>query len=739
MDDEILNNIKSNLFDTYKDAQKECEDILDTIVEYLDEFDKNEIISHITLVTQFYPSGNSEVNEAIREIPLLEHIVGLCLNKDNKSSNIPHPSIIAQIINLTKTYILNYHLQLMFDGSKNEKKQEDEEIILTSRLIGLTKKINPGFYRFQLKDILHKMFKPMDDIIYSKTGLSTSDFWKYGNLITNYYQTKAQERIEEGRKGIDIAKQSLENPDEYAIIKENLNSKGLSEEEFIFRFVTYRILFHVSKTFLFTFEDICEELKVEDKDKFKTYLDCVSCNYGSNENNYKSLLDPNLIFIRPIINTTNNEYICPIPKNLTSGIPNIIENYLKEEKENQSKNWERYNRTKSRYLENKVIECMKKIFPQNSVYERLKYEMEDKLYEVDALVKYDNKILIFESKSGIFSDAAKRGAKFTLKSDLKKLQEEPFLQGKNTSKYLRSTDKPRFTEQTGKNIEFDLEHGITDVYVTSVNMEDLMLMNTNPKIAQSLSLFEDNEFPWIVDIFALDIITNHIENPSIFIHYIKQRVVSASKNTFRAFDELAFFNYYLDHGNFDSEELSEKDIIFLDDNLIKSFDEYYIEEKEEPTLSIQKEILEIIRLLEKLKIPGFTDINLSILDLSHEMQEQIILNLNEMIQQARTDQQIHSRVLLVDDLDMGIILVTTFGREKLKESLYAYSCLKNKDSEKSKWLGFGRDVSDPKYIINEFLYIEDPYNELIDDNTLSLLKKQILKNPVDYNKEEKEN
>ena len=253
-----------------------------------------------------------------------------------------------------------------------------------------------------------------------------------------------------------------------------------------------------------------------------------------------------------------------------------------------------------------------------------------------------------------------------------------------------------------------------------------MLLASNPKRIKKLGLFEENEYPLALDIFALDLVTNHISFPSVFIHYIKQRMLAIDQDVFSSFDELSFLAWYLEIGNFyliRNEKGKVPDSIHLDDSFVRLFDDHYIYQKEPPVLMIEKEIVRMIEFLEFQKHKGFSDIVLTLLDIPHDVRNKLINHLHTIIEQTRVDKKTHDATYILEkEPNLGITILTKFGRKMLTETLVTHCVLKKYETKISKWIGLGRNVIDPFYIVNEFAFLEGKwkYDEKLEETLKKL-------------------
>jgi hypothetical protein len=351
---------------------------------------------------------------------------------------------------------------------------------------------------------------------------------------------------------------------------------------------------------------------------------------------FNSPLDENIITLKPIINIENDKYFSPIPQYLISNLPSIFENFLETEKQNKTKIWEKYNKAKASHVEGKVYEYFSRLFPKKNIYKNLNYSYAKKQFEVDTLLLYDNKIFIIESKSGSLTEPAKRGAILSLKKDLKKLIEEGYQQGKRVRDYIKSTKPAIFHDREGNKIEIDFDPHQNEFFLINVTLEDLLSFATNLKNLKSLDLFAENEYPWSVNLFELDLITRHIPSPTVFIHYLKGRLIAQEENVFLSLDELSFLGWYLERGNFyvPLVEGGKTPKLVQLNGFCMPFDDHYLFGKKAPELKIEPDFIKIIRILEDLHQFGFSDIASSLLDFNHQDRKFILKYINELIKKA---------------------------------------------------------------------------------------------------------
>lgn len=240
-----------------------------------------------------------------------------------------------------------------------------------------------------------------------------------------------------------------------------------------------------------------------------------------------------------------------------------------------------------------------------------------------------------------------------------------------------------------------------------------MGLATGLKRLQSLDLFVENEYPWSVNLFELYLITRHTPSPTIFIHYLEKRLSAQNENIFYAFDELSFFAWYLETGNFYiplTDDGKTPNLLSLDGSWAAIFNDHYLYGKEAPKLKIESELAEIIKILEIWHPTGYSNITGALLDFEHQDRELILRNINKLIEKTKKDRKEYYFTLTVKEmLGTGLTFMTQCGSDELKEKLNSYCMMKKYQTKTKKWIGIGRDVLNNEWFVTHFVYLAFPW------------------------------
>ncbi len=665
------------------DAQKECNDIKNKLEEKINSKNKLEILSRISLLTQTRPNGTSysEYYGTLSDTACMPFIVGLSLKKETICGLEPSFEDIEDILNLLDSYFNKYGLSL-HPISKNSDNRED--IIYSARIHGLIGQINPEKYPFQILELLRKTFGHLDDYFKKKYGFTVNDAIFFGQLIEDHYVNNVNQR----KRGVQ---------------KEELKEE---EKSRIF-YSKIREIIEISP------EKFCEDNHIEDPETFGKYLSTLSCNFGEGNEKYDSPLDDNLIFNKPLIHN-KGKYYSFIPLDLIQKLPSIFEDLLYKEKIANSKNWQRYKETKSKYTETKVHEGISKIFPERDIFRNLFYKYNGTPFEVDHIIQYCNNVIVIESKSGNFSLSAKRGGLERIKTDLKRLVCDAHSQALRVKDFIISRKSAEFKDSS-KNVVLKIEYkeNDTNFILINVTLEPLHSFSSNLKRLENLGIFSKYDYPWSVSLFELEIITKFLNSPAIFIHYIERRLKAQEQNNFSTYDELSFLGLYLEKGNFDFSTKNGKklDMISLNPEFLADFDNHYLLGKEAPQLKIEKEIRTIITELEKLRPDNFTKITNVLLDLNHESRTNFIMCLKKVISDTQIDGRRHDFSFVVEPKKIGITVFSQVGRENLLNHLASFCELKKYQIKSDSWIGLGIDILDSDYFVNEYYFDDEKWRK----------------------------
>ncbi len=662
---------------------KQLDKIRNDIEDELSNYDNIELFCRIAFQSSFYVNGQRILNKFISDIPAIHFLIGLSLKKSNDIETSPTLKNVEDIYTLVDSYFNKFVFINHFNP--NEPIEEFSDIIRQARVQNMINQQNPERYPFQSEELVLATFSGLNPFFETNFGFNASDAFYFGSYLIDLCQNNMSKRITYVQ-----TKYPQYEGNEIEILNETFNSSNY--------------LFEIPV------DSIFEEEK-DKKSKFLRYLELFTCNFGEGNPNYNSPIDDNLIFQKPIIGY-NGKYYCPVAQLLIEKLPDILELLLTEEKSNETKIWQRYTKTKSEFTEKKVSEYLKRVFPSSLVYNNAFYRIDDKRVEVDHLVPYCNVILIIEDKSGSFTDPAKRGGIKRIEHDLKRLIGEAHEQGTQTKNFIKSIQKVKFENEYGKSLfEISYNSSTTQFVLINVTLEPLFSFAAKLGDLRKLDIIKNNDYPWSVNLFELDLITQYLKIPALFLHYVQRRIDVIEKNRLMAFDDLSFLGLYLRHGNFEMITPEDEKFtgILLEPEFLEEFDQHYLFGQPPPKLEIEPETLELISSLERLNQNNYTNITNVFLDLNHKSRQFIFSKIRKMKFDTSLDGKNRYFSYYKSDKNVGFSFLVDINREDLQDNLYSYSLLSKYNCKAKIWIGIGIDILDKSFFAHELLYFDFPW------------------------------
>ena len=669
--------IKTTLEKIARTSEDICLKSRKEIEERLDEVDRLEIICCFSLVTQIHFKNEENLEpklNTLMETPSSQYLIGLALKKPNIVTQKAEIYQINHLMELIYTYFKNFQFSI-FPSTFNLNSKEG--IVFSARSQHLISQNNHERYPFQTIDLLHGIFNSIDDYFLISWGFNVDDSIDFSQKIADFYTKKLKQKITHARK-----------------CEENIRDKVLFS--------------NIKELFRITPDIFCELMKISNVDRFKNYLTALSCEFGDQYQNFECPLDKNIIFEKPIIKSENS-FFAPLPSELLQNLPAILESLLVDEKQKNSRIWKKYLKQKSEYTEERTTEYLQRLFKTSDVHKNLFYNLEQQLCEVDNIIPFSNNVIIVETKSGIFSDSAKRGGIRRIETDIRRLISEAFDQGLRVKKYISNNPLAKFFDSKGIEKLIIKSDTTTNFIFINVTLEPLVNFSSRLKQFEKLGIFTNNEYPWSINLFDLDIITRHLESPAIFIHYIESRIKLQSKDFIFSPDELTYFGFYLQFGNFNIQSYNGKKVsgLLLEPSFLEKFDRHYMFQEESPRLEIEPEILKIVKDVELLSIDNFTKLTNAILDLDHPSRKEVIHQMKERINATKKDGNRHDFTLFGSK--EGITIITQRAREELSIILENYCSLKKYQCKANKWIGFGIDILNTDFLVSDFFLDESKW------------------------------
>jgi hypothetical protein len=342
---------------------------------------------------------------------------------------------------------------------------------------------------------------------------------------------------------------------------------------------------------------------------------------------------------RPIIHH-EGRYLSPSMALLDYSLDRLFANLLQIEKRDKFKD------IRHDYLLREGMNYLKKMLQPTQYYENLTYENG----EMDGLIEVDGNYFFIEGKAHRITDRAKRGYIDRLQDHFKDIVTGAHRQAIRSYEYLAGKPAAEFREKSGKKILIDGTR-IKRAFFICLTLEPLRTIAGNLKVGSPLGDFDVSRFPWLVCLYDLRVVAEHMEGPAYLIHYLYRRSMFFTHTKFVLQDELDLLGYYLKRDlrfdDLDKKKYAEATDVRLP-HLMNEFNRYYhsqqgIGEAGVPILShhSSQEPKKLIRALEQSGLENRLNIAVRLLEMGDTDRRTLITAIQTIKKRFRRDRKRH--------------------------------------------------------------------------------------------------
>lgn len=723
----MLSTFNQTLARMREEAVENIPRLYKDIIDFVTELDPNKLLTQLTLTHLFLPEDQylERENEMRKWERWIEFLTGLLICKPYPSK--PRLEIngehISKIENLLKTYFDNFSCMFMATHvSDNHKSSSIPELLTMSKM-----------YSFYVRGetypeifFIHAMelYGDHNEWFEKNLGFTIKDAIHLSKSIENHYEESVNNAITNAKsKTAETCKKMFQN-------KEDPNDCDDMEASIF----CHNFFGRSDAILMFTTEQLSEFSSMK-RDTCQHYLDRLSQSYGyKNPKFLKTYDDPfeapwdyNTSYEKPIIKF-DGKYFAPLP-HLFAHVLYHTFHYDMMDDSNYKTTYEDH---KGKWVEKRTAKCIERIFPSDNIHLNPCYPNGEEL--CDVLLLHDRKVFIIQCKSKTLTLESKTGKdEQKLLDDLKKGVKDSYDQAVNVRDYLLKSDFAKIIVKN-QQITIDMRQA-NQVFLLSVTTGDYQeLLTRFSNINKDLSLFNEDDYPWAISLFDLEIVTDIIESPSMFIHYIQRRLLleQTSFSHVRA-DEIDLLSVYLNQGlYFDTNDFKEINDICLS-GFSSDIDQYYVEKYHlnknpaKPKQKMPEGFEEYLSDIEHLNTPYKTDCAITLLEGDYKARETFVKGAEVVKLKSLYDSKLHSFSTTTSDGSHGISFLAMDAQNdvnRLAMQVNAFSILKKYDMKCKHWVGFGVDIKSKKKVdIAIFL----SYDWIKDDALDNMAKTQLNK------------
>lgn len=695
----------------------------------LSQFNSFDIIAHISFINYFADPETYKEYLHKGRFCYPEYIALLCLKRSfNQGTKFPieGPDIesiqkdLKEIFNDTQFYLISS------SADPNRKGSPTSLELLQFTIRGNELLVRSPAYTHHLHKVLKSLFNPFEDILLKKVGFTINDAIQLSQAIIKLPSEKLYERRDHAKEEydrlFDIVKDYRRTrciPDNFDIHKVFIKKLAhLSDKEIKSKLKNLSIawtLVGLGNTYSHSVKELADYSGI-DKHRVKSFLELFSLSFRDIERDFYIPIPVHPLKQRPLIKH-KDRYLCPSPALLDWAIKPAFEKILKNTASNI---WNRYIKHRHDYLLTKSVNLMKSIMPDAIFELNLEYKNKEmdisKTNELDALGKFDCILFLIEGKAGGFTPPARRGAPDRLKKHLKELVGKAHYQALRAKSYIDSTKKPRFRRQSDSSTFKLNKDDIKDVFLISLSLEPLGNLTGLMHAKSELGVFSGEDLPWIISLYDLMVITDFIEHPSMFPHYVKRRIQTAEQGLIMAHDELDLFGYYLKEGLYLKSQGDIAPTFRMSlTSYTTEFDDYYFyitglrkTPAPKPCQKMLKEFEQILFTIEKSNAKGRIGAAMQLLNLGGKTQNQLLNCIKTTQKKYKQDGEIHDVTLGgKEEGGWGITYICGPKIELARSKLQTYCKMKKHQLKARKWVGLG-EAEDEGPGINIIVYLDPP-------------------------------
>lgn len=535
--------------------------------------------------------------------------------------------LLTEIFGLTVGYYMSEAANPQREGPPSVLDEARFKTLLREMMVG------PPAYEHHWMNVLEALFGPahVDGYLKEIFGFTFKEAAACVHGVADFMEETLTERTRIAEKSRGEMSQRLKRYMETgkfdgtgadkAMFDAIRNMPSKERRRFVESVTTQWVTVAVADVLSFSPTEIASRTGLEEGTVSK-FLDSFSLGFGSTPSDYVIPSPCPAVRVRPIAKVRGN-YVCPLPFNLPWAIKPRFEEGLK-----QSKRWNAYQKHRANVLVDEGLKAIKKLLPASQVHTNLMYPIgQGEDAELDGLVLFDRYAFLVEAKAGEFG-AARRGGKDRMKERLTDLIGEPSNQAVRARDWIRKNDNPAFRDGKGNAIALN-KASYTEVSIVTLTLDSLDVFTPEMNRLRGAGVLGPHDLPWAVCLADLVAISEILELPSEFTHFLRWRhAVNEGGDVSAGIDELNWLAVYLKEGP-EFLRVPQGFTRMRFTSYTDDFDAYFYYREglrtkpaARPAQPIPKPLRDLLTAIEGAGVQGYTAAAEFLLDLSFKEREQ---------------------------------------------------------------------------------------------------------------------
>lgn len=348
-------------------------------------------------------------------------------------------------------------------------------------------------------------------------------------------------------------------------------------------------------------------------------------------------------------------------------------------------------RHRGRFTEEFAKERLELVFGKDQVYSNVDvYEHEHtRVGEIDVLVIFGDRAIVLQAKSKRLTLEARRGNDNQIKDDFKKSVQESYDQGFQCSRFLTDPEL-KFVDATARVLTVPK---LNEIYILCVVSDHYPALSFQARQFLKLAHSDPIRPPFVMDIFALDTMTEMLASPLQTLSYVDRRTKYSDR--LMASHELVILAYHLKKNLWLDQKYN---LVILEDDISADLDVAMavrrdnIPGKRTPdgilTRVAETALGRLAREIEARPEPGVIDFGFMLLTLSEDAVLGISRATEAVAGRARKDGKNHDLTVRLSEANAGLTVHCNDDPMPIARSRLEKHCAARKYTEKaSKWYG----------------------------------------------------
>lgn len=453
--------------------------------------------------------------------------------------------------------------------------------------------------------------------------------------------------------------------------------------------------------FEFTLSEIVAHSDIDEK-TIRAVIEAFSVPDGEKNADFTSLSDFNAVTAYPIIKLGTDSFLLLQQYGLYEALYEAPFYWMTSDEHY----WTKVAENRGYFTEIFSKECLARVFGAQHVFANVDiFESKaNKIGEIDVLVVFGDRAIVLQAKSKKLTVESRKGNDLQIKDDFKKSIQESYDQALHCATSLNNKNL-KVIQRDGKAINLPHLEEVYPICVVSDHYPALLFQ------AKQFLKFEETEEiapPFVMDIFALDAMTEMLSSPLMLLSYINRR--TRYMDRLMATHELTILSYHLRRNLWFEDEVS---MISFSEEISTDLDVAMMVRREglegnatpEGILTrfAKTAIGRLIKAIERKPHPATIALGFMLLTLSEDTVQDISAGIDKIRAAARNDHGHHDLSVSIGKGDTGLTVHCNNYSNEIAAMQLRDHCLRRKYKEKSNsWFGICLSPEDgtPRFGIN---------------------------------------